>query len=412
MKHLRIWALLLLLCLLTACGASEAAEQSTEPDETAARTAVTQAADPVPDRTLPTQEQTLPTQDGTLPTRDRTEPAHDIVLPEPQTAEPEQSRPALVEPEPPEPVSTEEPLTEPEPEPETTEPIPPDAGLTGTVMEVTSPLKATPETPEVQITVRFPQVDPTGAEEGRSCTLELRQDGKVLDRIDPFLLTQGAEAAFPLTYEFTRYMDVSPQAYTVVLQYRGEYRVATALVELENDPDEVYAKKTGDSRPYMIEVVRNHNVVIVYGRDDAGDYTMPVQVYVCSTGRGTPSGTYSLGEKYEWGWLFGGVAGQYVSRITGNILFHSVPYYTKAKDRLETEEYNKLGTAASMGCVRLPVRDAKWIYENCPQGTKVRIYDTETLTVEKPKPIHIDPADPRAGWDPTDPDEDNPWLKP
>ncbi len=68
----------------------------------------------------------------------------------------------------------------------------------------------------------------------------------------------------------------------------------------------------------------------------------------------------------------------------------------------------KLGTAASLGCVRLPVRDAKWIFDYCPVGTPVHIYDLDELPVERPTSIHLDPTDPRSGWDPTDPDENNP----
>ena len=42
-------------------------------------------------------------------------------------------------------------------------------------------------------------------------------------------------------------------------------------------------------------------------------------------------------------------------------------------------EYNKLGSPASLGCVRLTTADAKWIYDNCKAGTKTLIYDnTET----------------------------------
>ncbi|HAH78565.1 MAG TPA: L,D-transpeptidase, partial [Ruminococcaceae bacterium] len=34
---------------------------------------------------------------------------------------------------------------------------------------------------------------------------------------------------------------------------------------------------------------------------------------------------------------------------------------------------DKLGEPASHGCIRLPVEDAKWIYDNIPEGTKVVI---------------------------------------
>ena len=32
-------------------------------------------------------------------------------------------------------------------------------------------------------------------------------------------------------------------------------------VRLQNDPDEVYAARSGDAYPYSIDVLRNHNVV-------------------------------------------------------------------------------------------------------------------------------------------------------
>lgn len=46
-----------------------------------------------------------------------------------------------------------------------------------------------------------------------------------------------------------------------------------------------------------------------------------------------------------------------------------------SEEDLELEEFNKLGEQASQGCVRLAVSDAKWVYDNCPTGTNVSIYD-------------------------------------
>ena len=85
--------------------------------------------------------------------------------------------------------------------------------------------------------------------------------------------------------------------------------------------------------------------------------------FASSTGlyNATPRGTYQISTKYLWRELYGGVYGQYATRIHGGILFHSVPYYKRAKDTLCTDKYNKLGQQASMGCVRLTVEDAKWI---------------------------------------------------
>ena len=164
--------------------------------------------------------------------------------------------------------------------------------------------------------------------------------------------------------------------------------------------------------PYYIMVNRQANCVTVFGQDDNGEYTIPVKAMVCSVGVSdrTPTGTFKTSDKYEWRYLFGDVYGQYAYRINKNILFHSVPYYTKNKWDLETEEYNKLGEAASLGCVRLTVEDAKWLIDNCPSGTTVTIYDSpDPGPLGKPTPMRLDLNSPYKGWDPTDPDAENPW---
>lgn len=163
---------------------------------------------------------------------------------------------------------------------------------------------------------------------------------------------------------------------------------------------------------YYVELIRNYNTVIVYELDENKEYTKIAKVFPCSTGRNgrTPTGIFYTTKGSTWGPLMGGVWGQYYTVITGNILFHSVPYYSMSKDNLEWEEYNKLGDFASAGCVRLSVEDAKWIYENCPNGMKIKIYDGELPAgVTKPIALKIDGTSPFRGWDPTDPDVNNPW---
>ncbi len=164
--------------------------------------------------------------------------------------------------------------------------------------------------------------------------------------------------------------------------------------------------------PYYIKVNRQSNCVTVYGMDANGNYTVPIKAMVCSVGlnNNTPTGVFKTSTKYYWRALYGNVYGQYAYRINGPILFHSVPYYTQNKWDLESEEYNKLGQAASMGCVRLAVKDAKWLMDNCPQGTTVEIYDSpDPGPLGKPSALKIDLSSPNKGWDPTDPDESNPW---
>lgn len=105
--------------------------------------------------------------------------------------------------------------------------------------------------------------------------------------------------------------------------------------------------------------------------------------------------------------------GQYATQITGNILFHSVPYTEKYNNAsLEYWEYDKLGTSASLGCIRLTVKNAKWIYDNCAAGTKVYFYkDSNPGPLGKPSERKISGDSEVNSWDPTDPASDNPWKE-
>ena len=186
----------------------------------------------------------------------------------------------------------------------------------------------------------------------------------------------------------------------------------------EVKPQEKKNTSTGEKvvvnngRPYYVRVNYVANVVTVYSQDSDGNYTIPVKAMVCSTGRATPrSGTYKTSTKWRWAALFGNVYGQYATRITGSILFHSVPY-TKNWDpgSLEYWEYDKLGTACSAGCVRLTVADAIWVYNNLASGTMVEFYgDSNPGPLGKPGARHISSNEQCRGWDPTDPDGNNPW---
>ena len=164
--------------------------------------------------------------------------------------------------------------------------------------------------------------------------------------------------------------------------------------------------------PYLLAVNREAGVVTVYTVDAAtGQYAAPYMAMVCSAGNDTPTGYYATPVSYSWRLLMGPSYGQYATRIYDGYLFHSVPYYSQHKDDVEYDEFNKLGTVASLGCIRLAVVDVKWIYDNCPLGTPVVIYnDKDPGPMGKPGTIYTDPDDEdKRGWDPTDPDPVNPW---
>lgn len=168
----------------------------------------------------------------------------------------------------------------------------------------------------------------------------------------------------------------------------------------------------GNYQPYYIRVNRETNCVTVYELDTEKEKYQAMKPMICSVGRdgNTPCGDFELQERYEWRALFGGVYGQYAVRIVDSILFHSVPYSERSQDALKTEEFDKLGTSASDGCIRLQVADVKWIYDNCAEGTVVTIFDgtMEDDPFPRPEaPVLADTDYPQ--WDPSDPVAANPW---
>lgn len=174
------------------------------------------------------------------------------------------------------------------------------------------------------------------------------------------------------------------------------------------------ASTKSNGSPYYILVNRQANCVTVYGLDPQGYYSLPVRAMVCSTGKPgceTPLGTFSISNRAEWMYMADGSYGQYATRFNGAILFHSVCYRKKDPSTLMTYEYNALGGYASLGCVRLQTADAKWVFENCPKGTIVSVYNSEQPgplgKPEKLLPQITDAQD--NGWDPTDPRSSNPW---
>lgn len=154
---------------------------------------------------------------------------------------------------------------------------------------------------------------------------------------------------------------------------------------------------------YYIKVNRAASCVTVYARDGKKGYTIPVVSFVCSGGNATPIGTFKIRDKLRWHELMGPCWGQWCMHLTDSILFHSV-YYNRPYDNrsLDVGAYNRLGTIASHGCVRLRAGDSKWIYDNCKVGTKVTIYDNSKDPGPFDKPVA---QKLRAGhtWDPTDP---------
>ena len=167
--------------------------------------------------------------------------------------------------------------------------------------------------------------------------------------------------------------------------------------------------------PYYIEVDRTAEIVRVFTVGEDGTYSILAREMICSTEKwnSTPHlGGYLMhGRRDRWsGTIIPGTYVQYATIISGSILFHSLPYSGERPDALQTDSYELLGQRASHGCVRLLCADAKWIFDNVPDGTPVFFVegerDEEKLAALAPPPLVS------GKWDPTDPSEANPDYDP
>jgi len=179
-------------------------------------------------------------------------------------------------------------------------------------------------------------------------------------------------------------------------------------------------KKDGQK---MLVVYLGSQSVVAYESKD-GDW-IQLRVMICSTGRKgheTPTGSYKISDRYAYHRL--GTAdtrcyGFWACRFRHHYLFHSVPINVKATkaeqghSMCDMHKFEQLGSVASDGCVRVTVGDAKWIYDlSANETVLVRIVnDDGPIPPAPPAVIWEEPYTDKNGygWDPTDPDPDNPY---
>lgn len=186
----------------------------------------------------------------------------------------------------------------------------------------------------------------------------------------------------------------------ITSKYKGGYKLYyDSNGKLIRDVTGILKKR----KSYYIKVNTQRCVVTAYARDKRRKtYCIPVKSWLCSPSNYTASGTWYARGKHRFWTLYYNSYSQWTMTIHNPILFHTVPYTRYgSKTSLNVAEYNKLGTAASHGCVRMPCEGVKWIYDNCPNGTKVTIYRSSNAgPFGKPK---LEKLPKWHTWDPTDP---------
>lgn len=135
--------------------------------------------------------------------------------------------------------------------------------------------------------------------------------------------------------------------------------------------DEMTKKAQGYSSPtgWLILVDTSKTVLGVY-RGSFGNWQKAGSWRVSCGQPQTPTvkGVYSVGDR---GYVFGhGYSCYWYVQWNGAYLFHSVKYYEGTFKIMD----GRLGEHISMGCVRMDIERAKWIYDNIPSGTTVVTY--------------------------------------
>lgn len=101
-----------------------------------------------------------------------------------------------------------------------------------------------------------------------------------------------------------------------------------------------------------------------------GDWKL-IKYFKCSPGKpSTPTirGTFLLGPRRTY-FISAGSYCHWATSFCGDYMFHSVLY-----NKNKTIRDGRLGQHLSHGCVRMAIENAKYIYDNIPQGTKVVTY--------------------------------------
>ena len=187
---------------------------------------------------------------------------------------------------------------------------------------------------------------------------------------------------------------------------------------------DVADKAPAENDKWMLAVFLPSQSVVAFRSED-GEWIQE-RVMICSSGRAkhdTPTGEFAIYDRYAYKLLGTEETpcyGLYACRFRPHHLFHSVPISADAGRDSELghrmtnmKKYEKLGTVASDGCVRMTVRDAKWIYE-LTENRSVTVLVTKAVGPTPEKPPAVIWEEPYTdkngyGWDPTDPHPDNPY---
>ena len=154
--------------------------------------------------------------------------------------------------------------------------------------------------------------------------------------------------------------------------------------------------------PYYLYVEKGSYTLTIYKADDRGEYTEVVGTYrIAHGGNKTPAGIFTLGERDRWHDFPDGGTVQYATRYHERLYVHSPLYARDNAAQLWPRYYDGdhgIGGSNTGGCLRMVTEAARFIYENCAEGTTLEIVNGSPRgTTSDPVPdrngLRIDPTD-------------------
>mgnify|MGYP001567698816 CR=1 FL=1 len=149
----------------------------------------------------------------------------------------------------------------------------------------------------------------------------------------------------------------------VIQKYKPKVPVSNNSLEKT-----INSKNSYSSTAYFIWIDLPHQKVNIFKGSNKKWHL--IRSMACSSGKSrtpTVKGNFTVGSKGSYFISDGGARCKYYTQIRGNYLFHSVLYDRRGNYVID----NTLGVPVSHGCVRLALKDAKFIYDNIPARTAI-----------------------------------------
>ncbi len=167
-------------------------------------------------------------------------------------------------------------------------------------------------------------------------------------------------------------------------------------------PTEEPEEPEEDKFPYYLYVEKGSFTLTIYKKDENGEYTDVHKTYrIAHGGNKTPAGKFELGKKERWHEFSDGGFVQYATTYHKRLFIHSPLYGSESGTHLWPAYYDGshgIGKASTGGCLRMVTEAARFIYDECPDGTILEIVNGSPKDTQSDEPPDRD----HKRYDPTD----------